>query len=48
MIEQRRETHRALDRRHSPVADEPTPSDGGFLPFKVGPPAFTRELRQVQ
>lgn len=28
--------------------DEPALGDGGCLPFEVGCPAFTRELRQVR
>src|SRR3954468_3850993 len=47
-IERRRETRRQLDRRASPAVDMQAPGEPGDLPYAVGCPAFTRELRQVQ
>ena len=45
---------RCRDDHHQPNGcdglnvDEPTLGDGGYLPFEVGWPAFTYELRQVR
>src|SRR3990170_6802294 len=47
-IKRRRETRRQSDRRDGPDVDEPMPGGDGYLPFEVGCPAFTRELRQVR
>ena len=35
------------NKRNGPVVDELAPTVGGRLPYAVGCPAFTRELRQV-
>ena len=47
IIEQHRDDHRRPNGRGGPSVDEPVLEDGGYLPFEVGCPAFTRELRQV-
>ena len=47
-IERRREAHCQSDRRNGPSASDTMPSVGGYLPYEVGCPAFTRELRQVR
>jgi hypothetical protein len=47
-IERRREARYQSDKRAGPAVDEPAPGDAGDLPYEVGTPAFTRELRQVQ
>jgi hypothetical protein len=47
-IEQRREVRYQSDKRAGPAVDEPAPGDASDLPYEVGTPAFTRELRQVQ
>src|SRR3954464_13531852 len=47
-IERRRETRRQSDRRACPAVDMQAPGEPGDLPYAVGCPAFTRELRQVQ
>ena len=36
------------DRRAGPAENRPTPESPGGLPYEVGCPAFTRELRQFQ
>ena len=40
--------HRQTNGCDGPDVDEPALEDSGFLPFEVGCPAFTRELRQVR
>ena len=43
-----RNNHRQPNWCDGPNIDEPTPGDGGYLPFEVGCPAFTHELWQVR
>src|SRR3954465_10474608 len=47
-IERRREARRQSDQRVGPSGDMHAPGEPGELPYSVGCPAFTRELRQVQ
>src|SRR6187399_1596529 len=47
-IERRREARRQSDQRAGPFVDMHAPGEPGDLPYAVGCPAFTRELRQVQ
>ena len=47
-IERRREARRQSDKRAGPSVDMHAPGEPGDLPYAVGCPAFTRELRQVQ
>ena len=47
VIMSRRDDHRQSNGCFGPNVDEPTPRDGGYLPFKVGCSAFTCELRQI-
>src|SRR3954470_13184807 len=47
-IERRREARRQSDRRAEPSGDMHALGEPGDLPYSVGCPAFTRELRQVQ
>src|SRR3954469_19290248 len=47
-IERRREARRQSDQRAEPSGDAHAPGEPGDLPYSVGCPAFTRELRQVQ
>src|SRR3954464_563365 len=47
-IERRREARRQSDQRAGPSVDMHAPWGPGDLPYAVGCPAFTRELRQVQ
>src|SRR6187399_3314786 len=47
-IERRREARRQSDQRAGPAVDMHAPGEPGDLPYAVGCPAFTRELRQVQ
>src|SRR3954465_9697328 len=47
-IEHRREARRKSDQRVEPSGDMHAPGEPGDLPYSVGCPAFTRELRQVQ
>src|SRR3954465_9789319 len=47
-IERRREAGRQSDQRAEPSGDMHAPGEPGDLPYSVGCPAFTRELRQVQ
>src|SRR4051812_38342196 len=44
----RREARRQSDQRSEPSGDMHAPGEPGDLPYSVGCPAFTRELRQVQ
>ena len=48
VIEQRRDDPRRTNGCDGPEVDETTLGIGGCLPFEVGCPAFTRELRQVR
>ena len=43
-----RDTRHQLDKRAGPAMDHPAPGGSGGLPYEVGCPAFTRELRQFQ
>jgi len=45
-IERRREARRQSDKRAGPSVDMHAPGEPGDLPYAVGCPAFTRELRQ--
>ena len=47
-IVRRREARRQSDQRAGPTVDMHAPGEPGDLPYAVGCPAFTRELRQVQ
>jgi hypothetical protein len=47
-IERRRKTRRQSDMHNGADIGKPAPSAGGYLPYEVGCPAFTHELRQVQ
>src|SRR3954468_14780532 len=47
-IERRREARRQSDQRAEPAGDMHALGEPGDLPYLVGCPAFTRELRQVQ
>src|SRR3954468_4129122 len=47
-IECRREARRQTDQCARPTVDMHAPGEPGDLPYAVGCPAFTRELRQVQ
>src|SRR3954463_4225999 len=47
-IERRRQARRQSDQRAEPSVDMHAPGGPGDLPYSVGCPAFTRELRQVQ
>src|SRR3954466_13724083 len=47
-IERRRKAGRQSDQRAEPSVDMHAPGGPGNLPYTVGCPAFTRELRQVQ
>ena len=47
-IEWHREARRQSDARNGPIVDELAPGVCGYLPYEVGCPAFTRELRQVR
>ena len=47
-IERRRDTHHQSDKRAGPAMDHPAPGGSDGLPYEVGCPAFTRELRQFQ
>src|SRR4051812_10137328 len=47
-IERRREEWRQSDQRAEPSGDMHAPGEPGALPYSVGCPAFTCELRQVQ
>src|SRR3954462_10860429 len=47
-IERRREARRQSDQRAAPTVDMLAPGEPGDLPYAVGCPVFTRELRQVQ
>src|SRR4051812_19555066 len=47
-IERRREARRQSDQRNGPTVDMHALGEPGELPYAVGCPAFTRELRQVQ
>lgn len=48
IVERRRNEPRQADRCNGLNIDEPALGVGGCLPFEVGCPAFTRELRQVR
>jgi hypothetical protein len=48
VVERCRDNHRRSNGCDGLNIDEPAVGDGGCLPFKVGCPAFTRELRQVR
>ena len=45
-IERRRGARHQSDRRAGPAVNHPAPESPGGLPYEVGCPAFTRELRQ--
>ena len=45
-IERRRDTRYQSDKRAGPAMDHPAPGGADDLPYKVGCPTFTRELRQ--
>ena len=45
-IERRRDARHQSDRRAGPTMDHPAPGGYGGLPYEVGCPAFTYELRQ--
>ena len=47
-IERCREAHHQSDKCNGPDISDPTPSVGGYLPYEVGCPAFTSELRRVR
>jgi hypothetical protein len=47
-IERRREARRQSDSRAGPAANKPMPGYPGCLPYDIGCPAFTPELRQVR
>src|SRR4051812_22695257 len=47
-IERRREARRQSNQRAEPSGDMHAPGEPGDLPYSVGCPAFTCELRQVQ
>ena len=47
IVERRRDDHRRANGCEGPDVDEPALEPGEYLPFEVGYPAFTRELRQV-
>src|SRR3954465_14131809 len=47
-IERRREARRQSDQRVEPSGNMPAPGEPGELPYLVGCPAFTSEMRQVQ
>ena len=47
-IERRHDAHHQSDRRAGPTTDHPTPGGYGGLPYEVGCPAFTRELRRFR
>ena len=47
-IEHRRDARHQSDRRAGPTMDHPAPGSYDGLPYEVGCPAFTRELRQFQ
>ena len=44
-IERWRGARHQSDRRAEPTTDHPAPGGSGGLPYEVGCPAFTRELR---
>ena len=46
IIERRREARHQSDWHAGPAMDRPTPRGSGDLPYEVGYPALTRELRQ--
>ena len=48
VVEQRHDNLLRADGRDGPNIDEPALEHSGYLPFEVGCPAFTRELRQVR
>ena len=48
IVERRRDDHRWTDGCDGPDVEEPALGIGGCLPFEVGCPAFTHELRQVR
>ena len=48
VVERRHDDHRQTNGCDGPDIDEPTLEDSGCLPFEVGSPAFTPELRQVR
>src|SRR3954462_13782835 len=47
-IERKREARRQSDQRAEPSGNMHAPGEPGDLPYSVGFPAFTHELRQVQ
>ena len=47
-IEHQREARHQSDRWAGPTMDHPAPGGYDCLPYEVGCPAFTRELRQVR